>query len=257
MIYVTVNSKGGVGKTTISTQVLPLKQKDIEDISIYEIDNNNISKLKNSNINFKNFNIRSTEDALNEVIFNTLLDNKKLNIIDSGGGDDTKNVIKKLKELRIQEQETINFVIPCSNDIAANKNLIDTIQLIKNNIENRKIILALNNVYNLQNYRQEFINLFGYEQYSIKGIFKEIEKDVDNIMLIPFNNYFNIVKNVYLTTLKDLEEETEKVTKNLQQIRLNLAKQGKEVFLKQIKKINFLVDLNKFIKNIKNNIKEL
>ena len=257
MIYVTANTKGGVGKTTISTQVLPLKKEKIEDINIYEIDNNNVSKLQNSNLNFKNFNIKNTEDALNEVIFNTLLDNKKLNIIDSGGGDDTKNVIKKLKELQIDKQETINFVIPCSKDIAANKNLRDTIELIKNNLENKKIILALNNVYNLQYYKQEFINIFGQEEYNIKGIFEEIKKDIDNIILIPYNNYFNIVKNVYLTTLKDLEQETEEVTNNLQQIRIQLAKQGKKVFLKKIKKINFLVDLNKFIKNIKNNIKEI
>ena len=52
--YCVVQTKGGAGKTTISINILALmfKNDDIK-INIFELDNNNTSKLPNSKLNFK------------------------------------------------------------------------------------------------------------------------------------------------------------------------------------------------------------
>jgi MinD-like ATPase involved in chromosome partitioning or flagellar assembly len=52
--YCVVQTKGGAGKTTISVNVLALMFKDNDiKINIFELDNNNTSKLANSKLNFQ------------------------------------------------------------------------------------------------------------------------------------------------------------------------------------------------------------
>ena len=89
---VVCNTKGGVGKSFISTQILPLAF-DTE-INIFEIDNNNKSVLKDSSLNFKTLDLSKAEEALQEADYNF----EDVNIIDVGGGDDVKKVLEYIQK---------------------------------------------------------------------------------------------------------------------------------------------------------------
>lgn len=250
-LNVVINTKGGVGKSLISFQVLPLKYS-VNNVIIYEIDNNNKTILNNSKLQIKNLNLNGVEEAVEEAIFNIFAYEKNV-IMDSGGGDDTKNLIKYIKRADVPFK--LNFYIPTLNDLEINKNIVDTLNLIQN-IKNKKVYLVLNKVKNIDNIEEEFFNLFGKKEYGIKGIFDEIKDKIDNIVIVEDSILFSIVKNIYQKTLLELNLEAEEVVRNVNKIRQQLIKKGKEEYIKQMKYINLLKDINKLANKIKEQLKK-
>ena len=118
MNLLVVNTKGGVGKSFVATQILPLALNS-SNINIFELDNNNKTTLKSNLINFKNLN---THD-LDEILFDVSFADEVVNIIDAGGGDDTIEVITALSK---NDVEIDTFVIPVLKDFEVTKNLKDT-----------------------------------------------------------------------------------------------------------------------------------
>ena len=248
-----VNTKGGVGKSFVSTQILPLAfYKDNASINIFEVDNNNKTTLNTETIEFLNLDVNNIDKILLDVQFS---DN--INIIDSGGGDDTKAVIKALAENGV---EIDVFIVPILKDFEVTKNLIDTINLIKQHYDNAKIVVALNKVVN--DAKSEFIYFFGNEELGVDGIVNELD---DNIAIVAIKDYneIDIIKNLHKTTALDAILQYKDVIENESAYKQKWIKEAKEFsddkneqreyFADKMKKLLLIKRLN----NIKNNIQEI
>ena len=212
MKVLVLNTKGGTGKSTFSAQILPLI---LNDIFILEADNNNQTILKNSNIKVRNLFANNDEELLSEVIFNY---DKNLTI-DAGGGDDSKKVVEILAK---NEIEINYFFIPVNQDFETVKNLIDTVNLIKNNFKKSDIVLVLNKVNNINKIEEEFLFLFGKTDLGIKNLLKtDLKNTFKNVVVIPQNNLISYIKNIYGQTLRDFLESL----KELEQIPLQKLQQ--------------------------------
>ena len=212
MKFLVLNTKGGTGKSTFSTQILPLI---LNNILILEADNNNKTILKNSSVQIKNLFANNDEELLSEVIFNY---DKNL-IIDAGGGDDSKKVVNILSK---NEVNIDYFFIPTNSDFETVKNLVDTVNLIKKNFKEPNIILILNKVNNINKIEEEFIFLFGKEELGIKNLLKtDLKNTFKNVIVVPQNSLISYIKNIYGQTLKDFLESL----KELKQIPLQKLQQ--------------------------------
>ena len=250
-IKVIVNTKGGVGKSVISTQILTLLADKNEVIEVYEVDNNNKTDLENTSISIKNFNANQADEALDEAFFEALANENKMIIIDAGGGDDTKRVIEAIEKANIDDVE---YYIPVNSDLEQQKNVKDTIALIKNIDKKAKVNLILNRAYSLneEEIKKQFINIFGDENYDIKGIFDDIKKDVKKVYVIEDNNVLQIVKNIYKITIKDILKENQDILENITELRKTWVKDGKEEFKKKMSLYRLLKDIDEFANKIKN-----
>ena len=249
-----LNTKGGVGKSFISTQILPLAfyNNNNTNINIFEVDNNNKTTLQTDVIEFLNLNINNIDKILLDVQFS---DN--INIIDSGGGDDTKNVIKSLSENSV---EIDVFIVPILKDFEVSKNLIDTINLIKQYYNNVKIVVALNKV--VSDAKQEFIYFFGSDELNVESIIDKLDDDISVIAIKDYNE-IDIIKNLHKTTALDAILQYQDVLENEADYKQKWIKEAKEFsddkdeqreyFADKMKKLLLIKRLN----NIKNNIQEI
>jgi len=254
MIKFVLSTKGGVGKSVISTQILTLLDENNKEIEIYEIDNNNKTMLNNSSLKIKNFQANKAEEALDEAIFEALADPNKEVVVDAGGGDDTKKIIKAIQKVNYTNA---TYYIPINSDLEQQKNLIDTINLIKDLDQKAKINIVLNRAHSLQEeaIKEQFINLFGSEKYQIEGVINKISKDIEKVYAIEDNNILQIVKNIYKTTIKDILEQNKEIIENINELRKNWVKEGKEEFKKKMAFYRLLKDINDFANKIKNQFK--
>ena len=249
-----LNTKGGVGKSFISTQILPLafyNNNDVK-INIFEVDNNNKTTLQTNIIEFLNLDVNNIDKILFDVQFSN-----NINIIDSGGGDDTKNVIKALAENSV---EISFFIVPILKDFEVSKNLIDTINLIKQYYKNTKIVVVLNKV--VSDAKQEFIYFFGNEELNVESVADKLDDNVSIIMIKDYNE-IDIIKNLHKTTALDAILQYEDVLENEADYKKKWIKEAKEFsdnkdkqreyFANKMKKLLLIKRLN----NIKNNIQEI
>ena len=139
---VVANTKGGVGKSTISFHILPYILKD-ENFKIIEIDNNNntAKHLENSILkkSFKSVDIKEGTKELEELVVANMIGDD-ITIIDAGGGDDSKKVIESFIEQNLTK-DTL-FVIPYMADFVQIANLLFTRKLI----EGCDYIVVANNI---------------------------------------------------------------------------------------------------------------
>jgi hypothetical protein len=249
MIKLVLNTKGGVGKSIISTQILTLLANENQEIEIYEIDNNNRTILDNTKLTIKSFEANKAAEALDEAFFEALANENKLVIVDAGGGDDTKKIINAIEKAQFGDAE---YYIPINSDLEQQKNLIDTINLIKNIDKKAKINIILNRARSLdeESIKNQFINLFGNENYEIEGIFNKIEKDIKKIYAVEDNNVLQIVKNIYKTTLKDILANNRDILQNITELRKEWVKEGKEEFKKKMAFYRLLKDIDDFANTI-------
>jgi len=200
MIYTVVNTKGGSGKSTVSS-ILPIFFKKNEEFKIIEVDNNNRSTLTYSNsIILKNriqtVKVKEAEDALDTLIFEALQTNNTVHlIIDAGGGDDSLALLNILKNQIGQDK--IKYIIPISQG-TEEKNIIDTYSKISNK---KNIMFCLNSYFDIDDIQSEFFNFFGDKKLKFKGVIDDVENK--NYMMIPYSKFFTIAKK-YNITLIDL-----------------------------------------------------
>src|SRR5574344_1494987 len=100
-IHINCMTKGGVGKTTTSnvlSTILYLSNQD-KKINLFELDDNNVSKINSNYINHQSLKLKDSEVVIDDIQFASLSDTNVINIIDCGGGNDTKIVLQKLKEI--------------------------------------------------------------------------------------------------------------------------------------------------------------
>jgi len=247
-----VNTKGGVGKSFVSTQILPLAFNNDKQINIFELDNNNKTTLNSKVLNFKNLNVNNVDEILMDVAFA----DEVVNIIDAGGGDDTKAVLNALSENVVNVDY---FIVPITRDFEIIKNLQDTLMLIREKFENPTIYVLLNKVNEIETLEEQFMYLFGSKEYEIDGILDNL----GDVTLIPVKNYneIDIVKNIYKTTAKDVATEGKEIVDNLKQYqaqwyaeakKLKDSAEQKRYFAKQMafyRLIKKMINIQESVKN--------
>ncbi len=195
-VHIVAVTKGGTGKTTTALNVLPTiaHLNGYKNIIYYQLDDNNKMEINSKYITIKDYNISHTENAIDSVELELDLNKDSINIIDIGGGNDTKNVLNYLKKNATLQSEDITFYIPINTNLSQQKNLRDTIAIIQESYPNPKIILTLNEVNDMENYKDEFINIFGDDTYGIKPITKSIEKSCQQVIKIKRDNLFQVME---------------------------------------------------------------
>jgi len=247
MIKVVANTKGGVGKSVISSMIMPFVCKT-EDIVIHEFDDNNVTKIKNTTLTFDNVKASKSENKIDDILFDKLMDKKVSHIIDCGGGNDTIKVLDFLKD---SDLIGLDYYIPANDDLEQVKNVLDTIQEIKSRDKQAKINIIFNRCNNLNedDIKEQFVGFFGSEPYGISGVMDTILNDTENIYFVKNTSIFGILKNIYNTTLHDSYKEAKEITKNISKYQKEWLKLGKTEFKNKMKFYKFLKDVVKFVEN--------
>ena len=148
-VHVIVQTKCGVGKTTVSGIVATLLYLQNQDkkINLFELDDNNVSNINSNYINHQSLKLKDSEVVIDDIQFASLSNTNVINIIDCGGGNDTKIVLQKLKEIDLLG---LNYYIPVNDDMEQVQNLKDTVTLIRDFDKSANINLILNRCFSLE-----------------------------------------------------------------------------------------------------------
>lgn len=229
--FVVANTKGGVGKSVISTMVLPLLQQD-KKVTIYEIDDNNKTVLPNSKIKIET--IKVENEKIDGIVFDLLAGDDKVNIIDAGGGNDTNSVLKYIQDLEIPVEK---YFVPINDDIEQVQNAVFTIEKIREIDAAASISLVLNRCQELdeKSIENQFVGVFGSEDFGLPEKLDDlgISSEVD-LLVVKNSPLFSILKSKGVA-LTDVFETSKDLVDNFQDYRSAWAKEGKEVFSKKMK----------------------
>ena len=249
-IHVIVQTKGGVGKTTVSGIVATLLylQNENQKINLFEIDDNNNSKINSNYINYQSLKLKDSEIVIDDIQFNSLSDSNVTNIADAGGGNDTKIVLQKLKEIDLSG---LNYYIPVNDDMEQVQNLKDTITLIRDFDKFAKVNLVLNRCLSLDklDIQTQFINIFGDDQLDISNQLDKLK--VDNIFFVPNSNIFSILKSHYRVSLLDSYLSSIDLIQNIDTYRQEWVKEGQDVFKSNNKRYRFAKMVVELIEQLK------
>lgn len=237
-IHVIPQTKGGVGKTTISGVIATLLylQNQNKSINLFEIDDNNNSNVNSNYINHQSLKLKDSEVVIDDIQFSSLSDGSVVNIIDAGGGNDTKIVLHKLKEIDLSG---LNYYIPVNDDMEQVDNVRDTISLILDFDKSATINLVINRCFSLDKdeIQKQFINIFGSDDLDIANQLDNLK--VDNIFFVPNSNIFSILKSHYKVSLLDSYISSLDLIQNIDTYRQEWIKEGQEVFKTNNKRYRF------------------
>ena len=249
-IYVIPQTKGGVGKTTISGIIATLLylQNQNQKINLFELDDNNISRVNSNYINHQSLKLKNSEVAIDDIQFSSLSDDNIVNIVDAGGGNDTKIVLLKLKEIDLSG---LNYYIPLNDDMEQVDNVKDTITLIRDFDKSARINLVLNRCFTLEKeeIRKQFINIFGSDELDIPNRLTDLK--VDNVFFVPNSPVFSILKSHYKVSLLDSYLSSIDLTQNIDTYRQEWIKEGQETFKSNNKRYRFAKMVVELIEQLK------
>ena len=193
-IFVTLNDKGGVGKSTLCLNLAMVAALRGFDFEYIELDNSNntSASLSNSSV-FKNkmtsVKTSKAQEELFKASWKALKENKYV-FIDVGGGLDFNEVASLLKEQFAHHD--ICFLLPFENSIKQMDNLVNTYNFIDNP---EKTYLVKNKVIQSKDARDPFRFFEGDKALGVKSYRKEIN---------PLNKVFEM----YLSDSQQLPEIT-------------------------------------------------
>ena len=249
-IHVMGQTKGGVGKSTVSNIVSTLLylQNQNQKINLFEIDDNNNSKVNSNYINHQSLKLKDSEVVIDDIQFSSLSDSNLVNIVDAGGGNDTKLVLQKLKEIDLSG---LNYYIPLNDDMEQVDNVKDTIALIRDFDKSANINLILNRCFSLEKdeIQKQFINIFGSDELDIPNQLDNLK--VDNIFFVPNSNIFSILKSHYKVSLLDSYLSSIDLVQNIDTYRQEWIKEGQDVFKANNKRYRFAKMVVELIEQLK------
>ena len=249
-VHVIVQTKGGVGKTTVSGIVATLLylQNQNKKINLFEIDDNNNSKINSNYINYQSLKLKDSEIVIDDIQFSSLSDSNVTNIADVGGGNDTKIVLKKLKEIDLSG---LNYYVALNDDLEQVDNVKDTIALIRDFDKDANINLVLNRSLSMDKteIKAQFINIFGDENLNLPNQLDNLK--VNNILFVPNSRVFSILKSFYKVSLLDSYLSSIDLVQNIDSYRQKWIKEGQEVFKSNNKRYRFAKMVIELIEQLK------
>lgn len=217
-------------------------------INLFEIDDNNNSNVNSNYINHQSLKLKDSEVVVDDIQFANLSDTNVINIVDAGGGNDTRFLVKKLKEIDLSG---LNYYIPVNDDLEQIDNVKDTIALIRDFDKTANINLILNRCTNLDKdeIQKQFINIFGSDELDIPNQLDNLK--VDNIFFVPNSSVFSILKSHYKVSLLDSYLSSSDLVQNIDTYRQEWIKQGQDVFKANNKKYRFAKLVVELIEQLK------
>lgn len=219
MLYVVVNTKGGVGKSVVSGHLLTAYQfhRKNSPVRYVEIDDQNMSL---QNIADSSIVIADTvkTESLDSFAMQLVLENEDA-IIDVGGNITSMMFLNSINNIGSLRGNAIYF-IPMLDSKQDLKNAIDTYNLIRVSDNSSKIVFVLNRAINKNNanlLHEQFIEFFGRKELDIRPAFETIT----DAYLIALNSDFvyNILarhkKTLIEVSVDDVKESlNEAIAKN-------------------------------------------
>ena len=248
-VYVVANRKGGAGKSTLSSMILPALIGTSKPINVFEIDDNNRTKLTSSHVNFKSIKIEQSEDAIGDVSFDLIAGENVVNIVDCGGGNDTLAVLRKIHENNLMG---LTYFVPTNDDIEQFDNVKQTINEIKKIDPTSRVYLVFNRISVMEEdkIKKQFVAFFGDETYSIEGRIDEIKNLIEDMFFVENTSLFGILKNIYGKTLLDSFIDGKDMVDNLEKYKVEWSALGRERY-----KIN--LGVAKFAKSVVELVEQL
>lgn len=248
--HVICNTKGGAGKTTVTSVLSALLYLNNSEktIQVFEIDDNNVTTVNSNYLNHQSLKLKDSELVIDDIQFASLSDENKINIIDCGGGNDTKEVLRKLKDIDL---ECLNYYVPINDDFDQILNVKNTISLIRDFDKSAKINLILNRCTNLDKdeIKKQFVNIFGSDDLDIHCELDNLQ--VDNIFFVQNSNIFSILKSHYKVALLDSYLQSLDLIENIDKYRADWIKAGQEVFKSNNKRYRFAKLVVELIEQLK------
>lgn len=200
MIYISINSKGGVGKSTTANQILSsyLYHLNNTPVQLIEIDdeNNDSAIFSQSKI----LQTKSLPTAKIKEIDEIFISEEDI-ILDIGGNKTATLFLDEMRKLG--EFENIRWFIPVGQGVQDNANALDTYHAIKELDTNALIIFVLSNV-RTDDLKWEFMYFFGNEFLDTPlAICTQI--DNPNYIVIPSNEVINNSKT-FMKTVLDISQ---------------------------------------------------
>lgn len=188
-----ISSKGGVGKSTISMQLVTpylFKKNNNTPIHYYELDDENGDSMS---FGASNLSIRKQLTVSSPFLREDLAEifaKDETTCIDVGGNKTTMKVIDAL-----HESGMINFldlvVIPVLDGEQDGINASFIYSVLKGYNENLKFLFVLNRVRDVKYVKHQFENYFG----DVRGIFQNINAIVDNLFKEDIDKYTLLVED--------------------------------------------------------------
>jgi len=263
--FIVLNTKGGVGKSTVSMQILApylfFQNGQNEKANLIEFDDENSDSetFDNSDI-VKTKRYKLSGNDLDSTLTDIALENEDL-IIDVGGNKTTTYILNSLKNTNLIDVFDC-VVIPLTDGEQDSVNAVNVYEQIRELSEDIKIIFALSRVNKNYDLEIQFLDFFGDKKGRIDnrlGLIKKIKDDDRNIIKIDDSESIKISRAFGITVfelskqnLDDLKDKmkqflkdknTEKSKKASYRITLiNKAIQFKDDVLKEcFKTINEVV----------------
>jgi len=227
-LKIIANTKGGVGKSTFSNHILPVVlQNSGKKIVIVEVDGSNDTQLSNTNLEINNNS--DSIDVIKNLRFDVMTEENTIYIIDVGGSDDTKKLLKKLSETNLEA----DFYIPTNDDWEQFHNIKETLKRVQK-CNHSSINLVLNRCESLdqKSIKKQFLNLYSKNEKMEEKIV-EIEGSFDETFYIPNIPILSMIKGRYkqflLDSLKTQKQFKKDFVENEKSI---LAKKDKVKYMK-------------------------
>lgn len=197
MVYITVNTKGGVGKSLTSINLACLLHFQNRNFRIVELDNSNNSILfNNSDFLTKDKAISLTLDkkdrAISDMLFDVMGDPELDYILDVEGGDGTLRILDALKSLQIEK----TYLVPT---LKIKKYLINARKTYEYINDPQNTFFVLNQYIELQNVKSEFKYFYGDKSRGIKPespLFASAK-----VIYMPWGDMFQVAEDDEQTVL--------------------------------------------------------
>ncbi len=204
MIYITITSKGGAGKSTFAGQILSafLHIKNNKKVTLLEIDDENEDSSTFGKSDILESRIIATRSIymIDEIFFQD-----EDAIIDVGGNKTATIFLKQMKH--VGEYENIVWFIPLGAGEQDNLNALETHHEIKHLDPAAKIVFVLSNTHT-DDIRWEFLHFFGnpYLETSL-AVMNQLQNAV--YLKIPFSTIINYSRTFGKTILDVSKNETD------------------------------------------------
>ena len=202
MNIVTINSKGGVGKSTISMQIAAtyLYQLKNEKVNHFEFDDENKdnSSFDKSEI-VNTFTQKVARTNLRDTLTDILLENENV-VIDIGANKTTVYFLEALLESGMIFNIDL-FIIPLMDGESDALSAIRIYSIIKDTSPNAKILFALNRVNSTRDINSQFNIFLGDKRgiFNDKGLIEELPLENRKYIKIADSDAIKYSKNFGMT----------------------------------------------------------